>query len=206
MANGNDTQGQSGLDNQTQLKLRFQIQQIQYIPWYSTYRIELTTQTSHKLWCCVLYHARAVTPDEHYLERRIRTYPSRTIAINRPVRFHHCQFRLDCLEARVFRAACLVYYFRIPLSSPQRRFFSILEDCSWETLTRCFHSISGIVSSSQRALPISPTCAEPLSRSRFQTTPFQIPFLSLPPLSVKLHAPGFFLPATNTLFIFLHVH
>ncbi|KAF0643637.1 hypothetical protein FPSE5266_20067 [Fusarium pseudograminearum] len=70
------------------------------------------------------------------------------------------------MDSRVFRAACLVSYFRIPLSSPQRRFFSILEDCPWETLARCFHSILGIVSSSQRVLPISPTCAEPLSRSR----------------------------------------
>ncbi|CEI64667.1 unnamed protein product [Fusarium venenatum] len=75
MANDNDTQGQSGLDNQTQLKLRFQIQQIRYIPWYSTYRIELTTQTSHNFWCCALYSARAVTPDEHYLEQRIPRKP-----------------------------------------------------------------------------------------------------------------------------------
>ncbi|CAF3551146.1 unnamed protein product [Fusarium graminearum] len=60
----------SSVQTQTQI----QTQQITTPDDIGTVRTELTTQTSHNFWCCAPYHARAVTPDEHDLEQRIRPY------------------------------------------------------------------------------------------------------------------------------------
>ncbi|EKJ78330.1 hypothetical protein FPSE_01435 [Fusarium pseudograminearum CS3096] len=55
-----------------QTQTQIQTQQITTPDDIGTVRTALTTQTSHNFWCCAPYHARAVTPDEHDLEQRIR--------------------------------------------------------------------------------------------------------------------------------------